>query len=104
MLSTVCIGTLPHSLMQCDIYLNIPFCIHLFLPESKVYYMLMLLMECVSLSETRDRTRAETRVLIGGLKSPQCSLSSLKVISTLKMECSLVFLLTGLTDLAQKIK
>lgn len=46
---------------------------------------------CTSLSETCDRTRAETRVLIGGLKSRQCSLSSVKVISTHKMECSLVF-------------
>lgn len=54
-------------------------------------YMLMLLMGCVSLFETWDRTRAETRVLIGGLKSRQCSPSSVKVICTHKMECSLVF-------------
>ncbi len=89
--------TLPHDVIQCDLYSNSPFCIHLLLTESYAYvsslllYMLMLLMGCVSLSETCDRTRAETRVLIGGLKSRQCSLSSVKVISSHKMECSLVF-------------
>lgn len=35
--------------------------------------------------------RVETRVLIGGWKSRQRSLSSVKVNSTHKMECSLVF-------------
>lgn len=54
-------------------------------------YMLMLLMGCVSFPETWGRNRVETRVLIGGWKSRQCSLSSVKVISAHKMECSLVF-------------
>lgn len=54
-------------------------------------YMLMLLMGCVSLSETWDRAGAEMRALIGDSKSPQCSPSAIKVTATQKMECSLGF-------------
>lgn len=86
--------TLPHNAIQCDLYSKSPFCIHLLLTGSYVSCFICWCCwwdVCASLSETWDCTRAETRVLIGGLKSLQCSLSSVKVISAHKMECSLVF-------------
>lgn len=87
-------SALPHNVIRYEHYSKSPFCIHLLLTGSCVCPALhadVVDEICVSLCETWDRTRAETRVHIGGLKSRPCSLSSLKVISTHKMECSLVF-------------
>lgn len=87
---------MPHSLINCDLYLKSPFCIHLLLTEPYLYvscpmfYMLMLLMGCVFFPESGGRNRVEISVLIGGWKSCQCSQNSLKVISSHKMKCSLV--------------